>query len=143
MTATRCWDPLRDPESSYFRFCRCAMRRPRRKIFAILGLSPSVVRMCATESALGLQRAQALHTSCLLPATISICSHDPATHPQWAFIFPPGHQLCQRNAVGCFGSAAAVCTLHLLRAFNDVFLPVGCLRKLLGFFGRGGVTTEV
>ena len=47
--------------------------------------------------------------------------------------------------VGCFGSTAAVCTLQLLRAFNDVFLPVsvGCLCKLLDFFGRGGVTTEV
>ena len=34
-----------------FRFCWCAMRRPCRKIFAILGLSPSVMRMCANESA--------------------------------------------------------------------------------------------
>ena len=62
-----------------FSFSRLlAMCRPCSKIFAILGLSPSVVRTYANESALGLQsRAQALHTSCFLPATISICSHDP------------------------------------------------------------------
>ena len=49
------------------------------------------------------------------------------------------------NAVGRFGSAAAVCTLQLMRAFNDVFLPlsVGCFCKLLDFFGRGVVATEV
>ena len=76
------------------------------------------------------------------PATIQ------ATHPQWAFVFfHLGNFLkVLEDAVGCFGSAAAVCTLQLrLRAFNDVFLPVsvGCLCKLLDFFGSGGVTTEV
>ena len=39
------------------------------------------------------------------------------------------------NAVGCFGSAAAVRSLRLMR--------VGCFCKLLDFFGRGVVATEV
>ena len=120
-----------------FSFRWCAMRHPCRKIFAILGLSPSVVSMCANESALGLQCAQALHTSCFLPATISVSSHDPGNpSPMGVRLFHLGINFLQilENAVGRFGSAAAVCTLQLMRAFNDVFLPlsVGCFCKLPG-----------
>ena len=120
----------------------CAAHAARYSL--ILCLSPSVVRMCANESALGLQYTQALHTSCFLPETISICSHDPSNpSPMGVRLFLLG--INKENAAGCFGRAAAVCTLQLLRAFNDVFLSVsvGCLCKLLDFFGRGGVTTEV
>ena len=85
--------------------------------------------MCAIESALGLQCAQALHTSCFLPATISVSSHDPGNpSPMGVRLFHVGINFFKvlENAVGRFGSAtAAVCALQLMRAFNvDVFLPL-------------------
>ena len=75
----------------------------------------SVVRLCANESALGLQCAQALETNCFLPAAICVFSHDPGNpSPMGVRLFAPqaGQQLFQSLRECCGMLWQRCCCLH-------------------------------